>query len=781
MSGVDETCSPAIDDNAPLPKWAIDELRVRARNVLNKMTFPKTYGGIRGITYEDVLAEKNSGVTTAQQIMTFRDACLNGTIMPESPVVLLRADDPLPPLALSTLSKRARNIIDKHGIEKTPRGICALDRETVRSFQGAGKLVADELMAFKKKCLDGSVWDYEEEEPVEEEIHPGEFNSLSEYVKAVAARTCQFDARKEKIIADYLGLLNVKRKKTLEEMGAELGGLTRERVRQIAAKLEWRMFSSQGKAMFTSFVDDAMSIFAQGNGVVKEGELVAGVNAAYPNWIGTTEFSVLRLLEYCGIVIEKNESGYMAWMTGEGIEARYQLYLDLLEDANVPLETLTPEAVLQNGGAVGLEGITENEYRFIVQRIFDKNHHAQGVNKTRWDLFLRLRCDWLRTSPAEQRRYAVARVLRAAGMKGLTHAEIVDACQQIDSAVEIGEERLLDADANPRQCFDLDGMGTCLIVYDFGDRTRAKRYSLDVFFRDGELIRVIKAAGTRLRRHMEKNCLGAANITRLRSEIQAELPEPYTDGLPSACLYALMRKHKAGGLKYYDHPNVAHQSILDEHGKVPEQAISWLTYEYFLMAGHDTATWTQLVDFCEVMLGMTREIAGATVLPMIIDGKVIVYGEECYRLKPPDNTVEPPNVLLDGGEIDSELSFSESEGLQQMRLDHDGKALNFSTYIRLFFVELRKSKYAFTEDEETELADPGWCGVHLGPQKAVLLRAAPGSARPNTNYWRVTYRVGHYDYWVNSAWSDKFKHRFDLWAQSLAQRAGFTFEPYAIP
>ena len=106
---------------------------------------------------------------------------------------------------------------------------------------------------------------------------------------------------------------------------------------------------------------------------------------------------------------------------------------------------------------------------------------------------------------------------------------------------------------------------------------------------------------------------------------------------------------------------------------------------------------------------------------------------------------------------------------------------DFSTYVRSFLLELKKSMYAFTEDEETELADPGWCGVHLGPQKAVFLRAAPGSSRPNTTYWRVTYRVGHTDYWVNSGWLDKYKHRFDIWAQALAQRAGFTFEPYAIP
>ena len=770
-----------ITDETPLPKGAIDGLPVRARNVFNKMAIPKTYGGIRDMTYEAVLAEKNSGALTAQQLMEFRDKCLDGTIVPESAVVLQRADEPLPPLALATLSRRTWNVIDKHGIEKTPRGICELDRETVRNLQGAGKLVADELMALKQKCLDGSVWDYEEEPPVEEEILPGQFNSLSEYVKAVAGRTCQLDARKEKIIADYLGLLNVKRKKTLEEMGAELGGLTRERVRQIAAKLERAMFSDFGKTMFASFTACAASIFAQGNGVVKEGELVAGVNAAYPNWIGTTEFSVLRLLECNGIEIESNKSGLMAWMAGGVIERRYRKYLDLLEDENMALEDLAPEVVLQNGDSLGLEGMTENEYRFIVQRVFDNNHYAKGAAKKRWDLFLRLRCDWLRTSPAEQRRYAVARVLRAAGMNGLTHAEIVDACQQVDSTVVVGDESLLDADANPKQSFDLDGTGTRLIVYDFGDRTRAKRYSLDVFFRDVELIKVIKAAGTRLRRHMEKNCLGAANITRLRSEIQAELPEPYADGLPSACLYALMRQHEAGGLKYYDHPNVAHQSILDGNGKVPEQAISWLTYEYFLVAGHETATWTQLVDFCEVMLGMTREIAGATVVPAIIGEKVIVNGEECYRLKPPDETVEPPNVLLEGGEIDCELSFSESDGLQQMKLDHDGKALNFSTYVRSFLLELKKSKYAFTEDEETELADPGWCGVHLGPQKAVFLRAAPGSSRPNTNYWRVTYRVGHTDYWVNSGWLDKYKHRFDQWAQALAQRAGFTFEPYAIP
>ena len=612
-----------------------------------------------------------------------------------------------------------------------------------------------------------------------EDISPIKYDSLSEYVLAVAEKTCttcQLDERRVKILSDRLGLLNVQRERTLKEVGAELG-VTHESVRQIAERLESGMFSTRGKAMFASFTACAASIFAQGNGVIKVGELVAGINNAYPNWTGTTEFSVLKLLEFCGVAIESNKSGLLAWMEEDGrIEQHYEAFLRLLKDENIPLETFAPEALFNNVDSLGLEGITKDEYRFLVQRAFDRKDVPDSRR-----LFLKLRCG-MQVGEARQRRYVEAQALRKAGMRGLTYAELVDACGEIDSSVDIGDENLVKSDTNPVCNYDMDGTGAGLLIYDFGDATHERRYSLDVFFKDEELVRVIMEAGNRLQRHMEENSLGAANITRLVDEINDCLPEPYaSEGLPSACIYHLMRKYCAGRLKYYNHPNVAHPDLVEANGgKVPEMAISWVVYKYFLCAGHKNATSAQLIDFCDVMLGMNRVIAQATVLPNVMGERVSVGGESRYVLKPPVDGIAPPQVLLDGGKFDVELTFSRPRLPLDMRMDASGRARNFSTYIRLFLLELAKSGYAFTEDEERELADAGWCGRNLGSNKAVFVRAEPGSTRPNMGYWRVTYRVGETDYWVSSSWRDEYKGLFDNWAQALAERAGLVFEPYEL-
>lgn len=605
---------------------------------------------------------------------------------------------------------------------------------------------------------------------------PRQFASLAEYVLAVAERvraSKQLDERKKNIFAGRLGLLNAKKKKTLGKIGSELG-LTRERVRQVAAKLKAEVFSKEGKAMFAEFVDGANEIFSRHNWVVKSKDLVKELNEAY-DWSGTTAFSVRRLLGYCGIKIEDNASGRDAWMDGGRVGKRYETFLRLLEDENVPIESLALEEVSKNADSLGLEGITEDEYMFFVQRVIEKK-----VMPRRLKLFFKLRCG-MDVGDAAARRYVEARALRKAGMRGLTHAELVDACREIDPSVDIGGEQQAQSDADQNQKYDMDGTGARLLIYDFGDATHERRYSLDVFFKDEELIRVVEEAGNGLRKHMEANSLGAASITRLVDEINDCLPEPYaSEELPSACIYWLMREHNVAGLRYYGHPHVAHPDILDENGHAPEKALGWVAYEYFSVAGYQTATWGQVSDFCEMMLGMNRTIAAATVVKSVVGERVVVKGENKYMLKPPDETVDAPNVLLGGGKIDSELSFARPKLPLGMVLGEDGKARNFSTYVRLFLLELAKSGYAFTEDEEHELADPGWCGANLGPNKAVFVRAEPGSTRPSHGYWRVTYRVGKTDYWVNGYWSDRHKGLFDQWAQALAGRAGFEFEPYEI-
>ena len=139
-----ESDNMVTDDNAPLPESAIMALSVRARHTLERMTFPKTFGGIKSITYEKVMSMQNAGAKTAREIMELREKCLTGSIVPDatssaqvdSPPEPIRIDEPLPPLAVERLPIKARNILEKYGIALTPRGICALDRETVKGFNG---------------------------------------------------------------------------------------------------------------------------------------------------------------------------------------------------------------------------------------------------------------------------------------------------------------------------------------------------------------------------------------------------------------------------------------------------------------------------------------------------------------------------------------------------------------------------------------------------------------------------------------------------------------------
>ena len=179
-----EAGNKVIDDNAPLPESAVMALSVRARHTLERMPIPKTYGGIKSITYEKVMSMQNAGAKTAREIMEFRQKCLDGTILSDPPVPTAaaasplgppRIDDPLPAIVIERLSNRARNVLGGNGIKLTPRGICALDFDEVKAFPKAGKKVAGELMDLKQRCIDGSVWD----EAVTAGIDPGRFGSLS--------------------------------------------------------------------------------------------------------------------------------------------------------------------------------------------------------------------------------------------------------------------------------------------------------------------------------------------------------------------------------------------------------------------------------------------------------------------------------------------------------------------------------------------------------------------------------------------------------------------------
>lgn len=310
-----------------LSEEMVPQLSARARNVLFGGLKVKTFGELFALDVETVLGAKNAGVKTVREILSLRNAIFNagpgdwvrGNAVVEEdevalPLLTVPADTLIPMHLLQGLSTRSRNALLSLSPHPTVGMLCRLDYKTVKAMRGAGNLVASELMSLRGKYVASEASDT----TATEEPSAADFGSLSEMLLVLEGTGLE---RSRQVLALAMGLLNVHERQTLEECGRVLG-VTRERVRQIAVKIEKRLFYFPRRKALYEIEMLVREMFEANNREVVPETLVVKVESAF-GWTGTTVFSFRCLLEYLGWKIEDlhddrgwgwNEDGRFDWV-----------------------------------------------------------------------------------------------------------------------------------------------------------------------------------------------------------------------------------------------------------------------------------------------------------------------------------------------------------------------------------------------------------------------------------------------------------------------------------
>ena len=310
-----------------LSEEMVPQLSVRARNVLFRGLKVKTFGELFALDSETVLRTKNAGIKTAGEILSLRNEIFNAgpgdwvrgeAVVEEDevalPLLTVPADTLIPMHLLQGLSIRSRNALLSLSPHPTVGMLCRLDYKTVKAMRGAGNLVASELMSLRGKYVASEASDT----TATEEPSAADFGSLSEMLLALEGSGKE---RSRQILALAMGLLNVHERQTLEECGRVLG-VTRERVRQIAVKIEKRLFYFPRRKALYEIEMLVRETFEANNREVVPETLVVKVESAF-GWTGTTVFSFRCLLEYLGWKLEElpegrgwgwNEDGRFDWV-----------------------------------------------------------------------------------------------------------------------------------------------------------------------------------------------------------------------------------------------------------------------------------------------------------------------------------------------------------------------------------------------------------------------------------------------------------------------------------
>lgn len=307
-----------------LTEEMVPQLSIRARHVLFEGLKVKTFGELFALDVETVLGTKNAGVKTVREILELRDGIfredpatwIQKTAMAEdNDVGLLSDDTEIPALLLQRLSVRSRNVLLSFSAHPTVGELCRLDQREIKAMKGAGNKVVSELMALRGKFVAGKTpGELEAEQP-----SASDFKSLKEMLLALDG-TGKGQVRE--VMGQYMGLLNVHKRVTLDVCGRSLA-VTRERVRQVAIGIEKRLFGLPRRRALVDVETQVREIFeATGNREAMPDEVIAKVESAF-GWTGTTVFSFRRLLECLGLKIEVlpegrgwgwNEDGRFDWV-----------------------------------------------------------------------------------------------------------------------------------------------------------------------------------------------------------------------------------------------------------------------------------------------------------------------------------------------------------------------------------------------------------------------------------------------------------------------------------
>ena len=723
-----------------------------------------------------------------QSVFPFAES--GGIVQPFLPVVsvtepkpLMRLDDTLPPKYTAKLSTRLRRVLEREHVALTPRAIVSIDMATFSEWRSVGRLVTAEMCKLREDCISGVVWDYEEIPVV---VKPCDFPSFAAYVRHFLEGRFDLSGNRSAILRDYMALQDGGEKKSLAALGDELG-LTRERVRQIALKMEAHLKSLVALESFTSFTAPVARYIDENGSFVESVAFTRFIDETF-SWQGTLAFSVVELMRIAGFDIALNEDGIVALGFTTNHKPRYDAFIRYVNAHKGRIGILSYDEMAKVAAANGFDKLGELEYRFYVRYGMTKRIEIKRKNGKR-KLVLERDITSLRAkqyfgitysiaygmrqpSKAPFRREVMLALLEEAGYKGLTVDEVFEKAQERAPDLEWTIDSVRGTLSGGLM---LDGAGIKAIPYERGrvngDKTR---FTLTKFFNDAKTKTVLEQAAQEIKSYMEESGFGVISIWRTWRKYRDKTPRY----LPKLGFYAMMREFNSGGLNYTPYPRIAHPTI----GKC-EKAYQWELFQYFTYCGRKSATSFECLSFFVDCLGIDPVIASATVFPATGMKRVSDDETDLMPLKMPKKNGMVPQVLLNSVKSDpslSRLSKPDRHLIASCCLDENGKAFTMSVYVRLFLRDLEASGCALSHDDVACLSDPGWCRSNLKIPRQFLWPAGHGERPIKHKTWREPYSFGGESYYINCDWEVRSKSAFDAWAANIAARVGIKFIPYDL-
>lgn len=735
-------------------------------------------------------SKKTSPFAPSEQQCVFPFAESGNAVQPCLPIVselepkpLKRPDDLLPTQFVAQLPTRLRRVLEREQVALTPRAIVSVDMATFSEWRSVGRLVTAEMRKLREDCISGVVWDHEEIPVV---VKPCDFPSFAAYVRHFLEDRFDLSGSRAVVLRDYMTLQDCSEKKSLAEVGDALG-LTRERIRQIALRMETHLKSLAACESLVSFTAPVAKYIDENGSFVESVALMRFIDENF-SWQGTLAVPVVELLRIAGFDIALNEDGIVALGFTTNHKPRYDAFIRYVNAHKGRIGSLSYDEMVKVAAANGFDKLGELEYRFYVRYGMTKRVEIKRKNGKR-KLVFKLDITSLRAkqyfgitysiaygmrqpSKAPFRREVILTLLEEAGYNGLTVDEVFEKAQERTPDLEWTIDSVRGTLSSGLM---LDSTGAKAIPYERGrvngDKTR---FALTKFFNDAKTKSVLDQAAQEIKSYMEESGFGVVSIWRTWCKYRDKMPRY----LPKLGFYAMMREFGSGGLNYTLYPRVAHPTI----GKC-EKAYQWELFQYFSYCGRKSATSFECLSFFVDCLGIDPVIASATVFPATGMKRVSDDETDPMPLKMPKTIGMVPQVLLNSVKSDpslSRLSKPDRHFIASCYIDENGKAFTMSVYVRLFLRDLEESGCALSHDDVACLSDPGWCRSNLKIPRQFLWPAGHGERPIKHKTWREPYSFGGENYYINCDWEVRSKSAFDAWAANIAARVGIKFTPYDL-
>lgn len=694
-----------------------------------------------------------------------------------------RPNDLLPPEYMATLPVRLKSVLEREHIALTPSAILSVDMVAFREFHSVGKFVFAAMRELRTDCASGDVWKYESVTVVP---RPEDFGSLSEYVRHFLEVKTKLNVNQDAILRDYMTLQDSEEKNTLAQLGEALG-LTRERIRQIALKMERRLADASKTGALDPFTKPLTSWLDEKGGIVTREELSEVADRLF-SWNGTKAVPVVELLRIAGNDVTATDDGLCVFRFETRFRPRYEAFIKYVNDYRGRVSGLDFPNMAQVAGTAGFAGLTDAEYRMFVRKgmtkrvVVEKTRRHKKVHivfdvqsltaKQFFAAKFGIKYGTRKAGTTPMRKEAILEVLEAAGYLGETAEDVFRKVQERAPQFDWSRDSVRGLLSG---AWTLDEDGTCVLPYErgrnCGERTR---FSLTSFFTDAKTRSAIEDAGREVRDYMAKTGFGIVSVWKIWRKYKDRTTLP----LPKLGFYMMMRFLKAGGLEYPNYPRIAYPGV-----DAREKAYQWELYQYFRLCGRERASFFECISFFVDCLGLQPSIAGAVAFPATGMKKDADDDAAGMLLRMPEKAGRIPNVLLGSVKRDPQLSLlarHERHPVASCYLSEDGRAVNMTTYARLFMRDLESAGFSFTTDEIACLTDSAWCRRNLNIATRLLWPVKNGVLAPKSMVWLEPFTFGEREFQVQSDWEIRSKTRFDDWASRIAARAGIAFTPYDL-